>query len=125
ARNSRVSWGSPSQRFLLTATALKLQPSGSMNTDFVTSGHPAVFPDSVPVTAQSTTPLFRAGTTSENAIDTEVAPRPVMKSRRVLLNTRIFLPLRSVSEVTLSRHHTTCGVLAPIARSSVFQLRAI
>src|SRR3954462_9691371 len=94
-----------------------LQPSDIGYIDFETSFQPAVLPDRLPVTAQSTTPLLSAGTTSANAIETAVAPRPPRKSRIVLLNTRIFLPLNPSSPLTTSRHQKTCGVLPPNARS--------
>src|SRR5215211_7409721 len=83
--------------------------------DFVTSFQPAVLPESDPVTPQSTTPLFSAGTTSANAMLTAVAPTPPRKSRIVLLNTRTFFPLKPSSPLITSRHQNTCGVLPPNA----------
>src|SRR5215217_785926 len=83
--------------------------------DLVTSFQPAVLPESDPVTPQSTTPLFSAGTTSANAMLTAVAPTPPRKSRIVLLNTRTFFPLKPSSPLITSRHQNTCGVLPPNA----------
>src|SRR5829696_10047508 len=102
-----------------------LQPSDIGYIDFETSFHPAVLPDRLPVTAQSTTPLLSAGTTSAKAMLTAVAPTPARKSRIVLLKTRTFLPLKPSSPLTTSRHQKTWGVLAPKARSLAFQFFCI
>src|SRR6185295_17048026 len=87
---------------------------------------PAVLPDRLPVTPQSTTPLLSAGTTSANAMLTAVAPTPPRKSRIVLLNTRTFLPLKASSPLTTSRHQNTCGVMSAVIapfEASVMVLR--
>ena len=91
----------------------------------MTSAQPAVLPDRLPVTPQSTTPLFSAGTTSAKAMLTAVPPTPLRKSRMVLLNTRIFLPLRPSSPLITSRHQKTWGVLPPNASSLAFQFFCI
>src|SRR5947207_1367208 len=113
------------QRSRFVATTLMLQPSDIGYNDFVTSGQPAVLPDRLPVTPQSTTPLLSAGTTSANAMLTAVAPMPPRKSRMVLLNTRTFLPLRSLRPPSRPRHQNTCGGLPPKASSLAFQFFCI
>src|SRR5260221_13581734 len=101
------------QAVRFTAITLMLQPSDIGYSDFVTSGQPAVLPERLPVTAQSTTPALSAGTTSANAMLTAVAPTPERKSRMVLLNTRTFLPLKSPRPPITVRHQNTCGGVAP------------
>ena len=91
----------------------------------MTSVQPAVLPDRLPVTPQSTTPALSAGTTSANAMLIAVAPTPLKKSRIVLLKTRTFLPLKAASPPITSLHQNTWGVLPPKAKSLAFQFFCI
>src|SRR5262245_57994006 len=91
----------------------------------VTSGQPPVLPLSVPVTPQSITPSWSAGITSGKGMLTPVAPTPPRKSIMVLLNTRIFLPLRSASVLIVGLHQNTCCWAMPMYISRAFQLCCI